>query len=108
MENILLEVGGKEFYVDVDALSQCISVEKKSLVGVDAVDAEEFNHKTETLPGLQIDVAKYEVYRDLLNTVLTTNDVIDEKMGVMGLNSLPIPFKLSFNTLLIKRIIKEL
>ena len=105
MENILLEVGGKEFYVDVDALSQCISVEKKSLVGV---DAEEFNHKTETLPGLQIDVAKYEVYRDLLNTVLTTNDVIDDRMGVMGLNSLPIPFKISFNTLLIKRIIKEL
>jgi len=105
MENILLEVGGKEFYVDVDALSQCISVEKKSLVGT---DAEEFNNKTETVGGLQIDVAKYEVYRDLLNTVLTTNDVIDEKMGVMGLNSLPIPFKLSFNTLLIKRIIKEL
>ena len=105
MENILLEVGGKEFYVDVDTLSKCISVEKKSLVGT---DAEEFNNKTETVPGLQIDVAKYEVYRDLLNTVLTTNDVIDEKMGVMGLNSLPIPFKLSFNTLLIKRIIKEL
>ena len=105
MEIILLEVGGKEFYVDVDTLSQCISVEKKSLVGT---DAEEFNNKTETVPGLQIDVAKYEVYRDLLNTVLTTNDVIDEKMGVMGLNSLPIPFKLSFNTLLIKRIIKEL
>ena len=105
MENILLEVGGKEFYIDVEALSECVSVEKKYLVGG---NGEEIENKSETTPGLQIDVAKYEVYRDLLNTILTTNDVIDEKMGVMALNSLPIPFKLSFNTLLIKRIIKEL
>lgn len=44
----------------------------------------------------------------MITTVLSTNDVVDDKMGMMGLNSLPIPFKLSFNTLLIKRIIKEL
>jgi len=105
MENILLEVGGKEYYIDVDALSSCVSVERKKLVGS---DNEEMENKIENEGGLQIDVAKYEVYRDLLNTVLTTNDIIDEKMGVMGLNSLPIPFKISFNTLLIKRIIKEL
>ena len=105
MDNILLEVGGKEYYIDVDTLSACISVEKKSLVGS---DNEEIHNKVENEGGLQIDVAKYEIYRDLLNTVLTTNEIFDEKLGVAGLNSLPIPFKLSFNTLLIKRIIKEL
>ena len=105
MDNILLEVGGKEYYIDVDALSACISVEKKSLVGS---DNEEIHKKIENEGGLQIDVAKYEIYRDLLNTVLTTNEIFDEKLGVAGLNSLQIPFKLSFNTLLIKRIIKEL
>ena len=105
MENILLEVGGKDFYIDIDALSECISVEKKALVGT---NGEKMNTTTETAPGLQIDVAKYEIYRDLINTILTTTDVVDDRMGVMGLNSLPIPFKISFNTLLIKRIIKEL
>ena len=117
MDNILLEVGGKEYYIDVDALSACISVEKKSLVGSDNEEIHnkhrlntgfKVEYKVENEGGLQIDVAKYEIYRDLLNTVLTTNEIFDEKLGVAGLNSLPIPFKLSFNTLLIKRIIKEL
>ena len=57
---------------------------------------------------LQIDVAKYEMYRDLVGTLLSCVEVIDDKMGIMALNSLPIPFKLSFNTLLMKGIIKEL
>ena len=77
MDNILLEVGGKEYYIDVDALSACISVEKKSLVGS---DNEEIHNKVENEGGLQIDVAKYEIYRDLLNTVLTTNEIFDEKI----------------------------
>ena len=63
MDNILLEVGGKEYYIDVDALSACISVEKKSLVGS---DNEEIHNKVENEGGLQIDVAKYEIYRDIV------------------------------------------
>ena len=44
-----------------------------------------------------------------MGTLLTpTDSIIDNKMGMMALNELPIPFKLSFNTLLMKGIIKEL
>ena len=100
MDNLLLEVGGKDYYIDVDVLSAAVCVEKEE------TDSKSEDESTEM--GLKIDVAKYEVYRDLITTVLSTNDVVDDKMGMMGLNSLPIPFKLSFNTLLIKRIIKEL
>ena len=58
---------------------------------------------------LKIDVTKYEMYRDLVGTLLTPNEmIIDNKMGMIALNDLPIPFKLSFNTLLMKGIIKEL
>jgi len=49
-----------------------------------------------------------KMYRDLVNTLLSTAEGIDDKMGIMGLNSLSIPFKLSFNTLLLKGILKEL
>ena len=100
MDNLLLEVGGKDYYIDVDELSASICVENN--------EKEENGGGEPVETGLKIDVAKYEVYRDLITTVLNTNDVVDDKMGMMGLNSLPIPFKLSFNTLLIKRIIKEL
>ena len=102
MENILLDIGGKEFYFDMDALSEVIRINNKDL----PIPTKEENTKID--PPIQIDVAKFEMYRDFIGTLLSCNEIIDDKMGIMGLNSLPIPFKLSFNTLLMKGIIKEL
>ena len=107
MDNLLLEIGGKEYFIDVDALSTSVCVDNPSEREVPSDNDVEMGTEDKEY-GLKIDVAKYEVYRDLITTVLSTNDIIDDKMGMMGLNSLPIPFKLSFNTLLVNRIIKEL
>ena len=101
MDNILLDIGGKEFYFDMDAMSDAIKV-----VNAPLIEEPDPNVKGNISP--HIDVAKYELYRDLINTLLSCNEIIDDKMGIMGLNSLPIPFKLALNTLLIKGIIKEL
>lgn len=104
MDDILLEVGGKEFYFDIDKLAREVQYEKDS-EDVLKEDCE----STEDLATLKIDVTKYEMYRDLVGTLLTPNEmIIDNKMGMRALNELPIPFKLSFNTLLMKGIIKEL
>ena len=112
MSNILLEIGGKELYLDIDVLSHAVQVEKEHLVNIDVggdIHFKESGEIEDSLPeNIKIDVTKYEMYRDLINTLLSTNDVIDDKMGIMGLNSLSIPFKLSFNTLLLKGILKEL
>ena len=104
MENILLDIGGKEFYFDMDSLSDAIKIENNGILNDVPLSPE----GDKINPSLQIDVAKYEMYRDMVSTLLGCNEVIDDKMGFMGLNSLSIPFKLSFNTLLIKGIIKEL
>lgn len=101
MDNILLEIGGKEFYLDIDAMSEAVKIDNELDAAVEAPE-------NITQATLQIDVAKYEMYRDLVGTLLSCVEVIDDKMGIMALNSLPIPFKLSFNTLLMKGIIKEL
>lgn len=101
MDNILLEIGGKEFYFDIDALSESIKIDGEFDSPVEVPE----NIVQNTL---QIDVAKYEMYRDLIGTLLNCNEIIDDKMGIMALNSLPIPFKISFNSLLMKGIIKEL
>jgi|TARA_R110000803_G_scaffold71307_7_gene134498 hypothetical protein len=101
MDNILLEIGGKEFYLDIDAMSEAVKIDNELDATVEAPE-------NITQATLQIDVAKYEMYRDLVGTLLSCVEVIDDKMGIMALNSLPIPFKLSFNTLLMKGIIKEL
>ena len=112
MDNILLEIGGKELYFDIDALASAVQVEQEYMVNVDTkgeINFLEPNELDEKLPeGMKIDVTKYEMYRDLINTLLSTNDVIDDKMGIMGLNSLSLPFKLSYNTLILKGILKEL
>tara|TARA_B100000575_G_C23045760_1_gene601957 strand:- start:169 stop:480 length:312 start_codon:yes stop_codon:yes gene_type:complete len=103
MNNILLEIGGKEYYFDIDKLASEVQYENDKKI----VDSE--SNEINDLATLKIDVTKYEMYRDLIGTILTPNDIIlDNKMGMMALNELPIPFKLSFNTLLMKGIIKEL
>jgi hypothetical protein len=103
MEDILLNVGGKEFYFDIDRLAEQVQYDVDS-------KCEEVpnNEDVDSLSSLKIDVTKYEMYRDLIGTLLTHNEGVDDKLGMMGLNQLPIPFKLSFNTLLMKGIIKEL
>jgi hypothetical protein len=104
MDNILLEVGGKEFYFDIDKLANEVQYDME-VKSNDEEKCEEIND----FNALKIDVTKYEMYRDLIGTLLTPTDaIIDNKMGMMALNDLPIPFKLSFNTLLMKGIIKEL
>jgi hypothetical protein len=106
MENILLDIGGKELYFDLDALSEAVKIDSKETEEIIIPECENSEKKENVL---QIDVAKYEMYRELVGTILTpSNEIIDEKMGMLGLNSLSIPFKLSFNTLLIKGILKEL
>ena len=104
MDNILLDIGGKEFYFDVDALSEAVKVENLT---PECKEIEEKENNPTQIPH-NIDVAKYELYRDLVNTLLNCNEIVDDKLGMLGLNALPIPFKLSLNTLLMKGIIKEL
>jgi len=87
MDNILLEVGGKEFYFDIDAMSEAVKIDNEFVTPVET--PENITQNT-----LQIDVAKYEMYRDLVGTLLSCSEIIDDKMGIMALNSLPIPFKL--------------
>jgi hypothetical protein len=48
------------------------------------------------------------MYREMIGSLLSYNEQIDNKMGMVGLNSTSTPFKLSFNTLLMKGILKEL
>jgi len=104
MDDILLNIGGKEFYFDIDQLANQVQYD----VDIKCEDKTEEIKTDESLASLKIDVTKYEMYRDLIGALLTYNDIVDDKMGMMALNQLPIPFKLSFNTLLVKGILKEL
>jgi len=110
MDNLLLEIGGKELYLDIDRLSEIVRIEQEPLPltvneGQGDVEIEE------PLPdtgGLHIDVTKYEMYREMIGALMMYNEEVDNKMGKVALNSTTIPFKIAFNTLLMKGILKEL
>jgi hypothetical protein len=55
----------------------------------------------------QIHLVKYEMIKNMVETVLTEDEIVDEKMGFKT-NEVSIPFKISFNTLLMKKIINKL
>jgi len=93
MDNLLLEIGGKELYLDIDRLSEIVRLESEPLPD---------------MGGLHIDVTKYEMYREMIGGIMMYNEELDNKMGIVALNSATIPFKIAFNTLLMKGILKEL
>jgi hypothetical protein len=110
MDNLLLEIGGKELYFDIDRLSDVVKLETKMDVNqiLTKVDSEGETEEMVDESSLQIDITKYEMYREMIGTILGYGEEIDDKMGFVGLNKTSVPFKMAYNTLLMKGIIKEL
>ena len=106
MESLLLEICGKELYFDVDRLSDICKIEEDE-PNEDQMEEDDVIPLMENI-GIQIDVTKYEMYREMIGALLMYNEQIDNKMGMIGLNSTTVPFKLAYNTLLMKGILKEL
>jgi len=52
-------------------------------------------------------LVKYELFKMMLETILTENEPVDEKLGSNN-SELTLPFKLSFNTLRVKNIINKI
>lgn len=109
MENLLLEIGGKELYIDVERLSEIVRIEPSEKI-VKNLEIEEESEEENLLDdsAVQIDVTKYELYREMVGTLLSYNEEIDNRMGKVALNATSVPFKLAYNTLLMKGIIREL
>jgi hypothetical protein len=84
MFNIL----GQNYYIDLDKIDK--EVELKGVSGES-----------------QIHLVKYEMIKDMVETILTEHDNVDESMGMKS-SEVSIPFKLSFNSLLMKNIINKL
>lgn len=97
LKDFQVDIMGTKMVVDLDELMNCITLEKESKIKEDE----------EVTDNLAINAAKYEMLRLFLDVILSTNEEIDEKMGYKSLDNLSFPFKLSFNTLIEYKIIKE-
>ena len=95
----MLEFLGENYYLDVDELEKQVSFEKSVLPVTVTGETEQ--------PEQQISVTRYETFKSLIEVLLTEREENDESLGLHGGKDLTIPFKISFNTLLINKIIKK-
>ena len=67
-------------------------------------------HSTEPTSGtteMKINIIKFEMIKMLLETVLTEQDIVDEKLGMKSSANTSIPFRIAFNSLLNKKLINH-
>lgn len=121
MDN-LFKIANEEFYLDLDRISELIRIEpsieeiliyqqseENTNEGKEEIKGEVINNESNLMHNQSMmDVAKWEIIRALLESVLNENGIIDESMGIKKLESqLSIAFRLSFNTLIKNKIIKR-
>jgi hypothetical protein len=85
----MLKVLNEHYYLDIDKLEECVNIEKTTL-------------SAET----QVNLVRYEMYKTMVEILMTESEEVDETLGTKSSN-LSIPFKIAFNTLINKKIINK-
>jgi hypothetical protein len=96
----MLKFLGENYYLDINELEKQISYESPNVKDSEDEDPEQ--------PEQQISVTRFEIYKNLVDVILTEREELDEGLGLHGANNLTIPFKIAFNTLLLNKILKTL
>lgn len=90
---MMLKIMGEHYFLDIDEIDNYIQI--KSEVPSTGTTSE--NH---------ISIIKYETIKLMLDVLMDESEEIDETLGPKNSN-LSIPFKLAFNTLISKKLIKS-
>ncbi len=92
----MINVLGENYFIDLDEIEKYLDMSDEST--------------TEPLTGsteMRINIIKFEMVKLLLETVLSENEIMDDKLGMKSSSNTSIPFKLSFNSLLNKKLINH-
>jgi hypothetical protein len=92
----MLEVLGENYYVDLDEIESYLDM-------TDELSVEPTSGSTE----MRINIIKFEMVKMMLETVLSEQEEMDEKLGYKGASKTSIPFKIAFNSLLNKKLINH-
>jgi hypothetical protein len=96
----MIKVLGENYYFDLDKIEEYLDMSVKP--GEDIED-DEFSGSTD----MKVNIIKFEMVKMLMDTILTEHEEIDEKLGMKSSNNTSIPFRLSFNSLLNKKLINH-
>jgi len=92
----MINVLGENYYNDLDEIEQYLDMSDES-------SNEILSGNTE----MKINIIKFEMVKMLLETILSEQEVIDEKLGMKSNSNTSIPFRLAFNSLLNKKLINH-
>lgn len=121
-ESTVLEFGGVAYYIDFEGIDNMLKTNDPDLSSREIEETEtETTYINEGITktvvktkkyhkSREIDLARYETYRYLLEIILTYIwEYEDDTMGVeLGLKDTSLSFKIAFNTLVNYGILKEL
>jgi hypothetical protein len=96
----MFKIFGDEWYLDLNHLDAKLRIDAKPTQVITEEDGADVDEK------ISINVVSYEVYKFLIEVLLTEKEDIDENMGMRG-SDVPIDFKLAFNTLVKDNILKK-
>ena len=92
----MINVLGENYYIDLDVIEQYLDRSNDT-------SPEDLSGTTE----MKINIIKFEMVKMLLDTVLTEQDIVDEKLGMKSSSNTSIPFRIAFNSLLNKKLINH-
>lgn len=93
----MIKVLGENYFIDLDKVETYLDMS-------DDENLEQLSGTSE----MRINVIKFELVKLLLETVLTEQEPMEDKLGLSSSkNNTSIPFKLAFNTLLNKKLINH-
>jgi hypothetical protein len=92
----MIKVLGENYYFDLDKIEEYLDMSNE-------ITDEELSGSTEQ----KINIIKFEMVKILMDTILTEHEDIDEKLGMKSSTNTSIPFRLSFNSLLNKKLINH-
>lgn len=101
----MFKIFSENYYIDIDAIDEYVQFTAE--VPNDEVETEDGGEVVELKEEKQIHLVKYELIKNLLETILTESNEVDEDLGMKS-NEVTIPFKIAFNSLLIKKIINKI
>jgi hypothetical protein len=99
----MFKIFNENYYIDIDAIDNYVQFTAE----VEEETGDESDITTEIKEEKQIHLVRYELVKNFLETVLTESNEVDEDLGMKS-NEVSIPFKIAFNSLLIKNIINKI
>jgi hypothetical protein len=106
----LFEIGGNQYYFDLEKISDFVRIDEEKPKNLEELFNKETDkeEKEDMMQGPLIDMTRWDLVKAMIETVLSENGIVDDYMGPTMLGKqLSIPTRLSFNTLIKHKLIKN-